>query len=64
MRQKVVQLVCDGCKAELNADTDGVSKVFVDTKGSTHTASIDLCPECTAKLPEGNKRKRPEKKAA
>jgi len=62
MRKTVVQLVCDGCGAEL-VEGPGTSKVHVDTNGSEHTSSLDLCPECTGKLPEGKKRKRPEKKA-
>lgn len=58
-----VKIVCDGCKTELSADTPGTSVVHVDEKDSPNTRKLELCPTCTGKLPEGTKRKRPEKKA-
>ena len=61
-RQRTVVLVCDGCKAEMDAETEGTSQVHVDVKGADTTSRLDLCPDCTKKLPEGTKRKRPEKK--
>jgi hypothetical protein len=57
-----VKIVCDGCKTELPDKTPGASLVHVDENGSTHTRKIELCPACTGKLPEGTKRKRPERK--
>lgn len=61
-RKKTVTLICDGCSNTLDAETPGAASVHVDEKGSAHTRRLDLCPDCVGKLPEGTKRKRPEKK--
>jgi hypothetical protein len=58
---KTVTIVCDGCSNEL-PEGPGVSTVHVDEIGSESTRRLDLCPACTTQLPEGTKRKRPEKK--
>jgi hypothetical protein len=78
MRKKVVTLVCDGCGKELEAEIsrnpetrreivvmpEGTAKVSVDIQGSENTSSLELCPDCTAQLPEGTLRKRPERAVA
>lgn len=63
-RKTVVTVVCDGCQKELDPETKGASIVNVDEKGSPNTRKLELCPDCSKKLPEGTKRKRPTKTAA